>query len=149
VVGSVLQKVYSTGAEDAVYSTFLYGDGSTASIEVNWSDASYRKPTNRVEILGTNGKIIADKHAYKVFLREPDECGLFDSGWNVRYVTDLARPVRFYVRGNEFTDQLDHFVLCIKDRDVENVCPCEAALATDIVISEIAGDGRRRDGADG
>ena len=40
---------------------------------VNWSDETYRKPTNVVKIFGTKGKIVADKHAYKIFLKDADQ----------------------------------------------------------------------------
>jgi len=38
----------------------------------------------------------------------------FSQGWNVRYTTELTRPVWFYVRGEEYSAQIDHFVQCIE-----------------------------------
>ena len=95
-------------------SNFIYKNGITGTIMVNWSDETYRKPTNIVKVFGTEGKIIADKHMYKLFLKKDrDELG-FNKGWNTRYITDFAKSVRVYVRGNEFTRQLDYFVECIE-----------------------------------
>jgi len=137
VIGSLLQSVYSSQTEDAVYANFVYDNGATATIQTNWSDASYRKPANRVEVFGTEGKLIADRHQVSVFLRRPDEKGRFEQGWNTRYITDLAEPVRFYLRGYEYTTQLDHFVDCLKNPGRSNVCTCRDAMNTDVVIERM------------
>jgi predicted dehydrogenase len=107
---------------------------------VNWSDETYRKPTNIVEIFGTKGKIIADKHAYKIFLKEADHNNGFRQGWNTRYITDFAKSVRFYVRGNEFTRQLDYFVDCIQKRQTDNISSFAEAHITDALMERISED---------
>ncbi|MBW2166919.1 MAG: Gfo/Idh/MocA family oxidoreductase [Deltaproteobacteria bacterium] len=72
VVGSIMQSIYSSAVEDLISSTFIYNNGCSGTIMVNWSDETFRKPTNIVTIFGTSGKIVADKHAYKIFLKEAD-----------------------------------------------------------------------------
>lgn len=81
--------------EDIVSSNFIYDEGRAGLINVNWSDQAYRKPANIVKIFGTKGKIVADKHAYKIYMREADEKQGFEVGWNTRYITDFAKSVRF------------------------------------------------------
>ena len=120
VSGSVLQKIYSTQVEDLVFSTFFYDRGFSGNIMVNWSDESVRRPTNIITIFGTHGKIIADKHAYKIYLRSKHRDNEFSKGWNTRYITDFSDSVRFYVRGNEFTRQLDYFIDCIQKKSNKN-----------------------------
>ena len=137
VIGSVLQSVFSSNVEDLVLSTFIYNNGCCGTILVNWSDESYRKPTNTIEIFGTKGKILADKHAYKVYLKEADELNRFQQDWNTRYITDFAESVRFYVRGNEFTRQLDYFINCIEQGRTDNISSFAEALKTDIIAEEI------------
>ena len=110
---------------------------------VNWSDETFRKPTNIVTIFGTQGKIVADKHAYKIFLKEPDHDNRFHKGWNTRYITDFGNSVRFYVRGNEFTRQLDYFVDCIEKGRTNNISSFAEAHKTDVVMEEIANDADR------
>ena len=143
VVGSIMQSIYSSDVEDLVSSTFIYNKGYTGSIMVNWSDATYRKPTNIVKILGTKGKIVADKHAYKIFIKKADQENGFHKGWNTRYITDFAKSVRVYVRGNEFTRQLDYFVDCIEQEREDNISSFAEALKTDIVMEEITNDAAR------
>ena len=137
VVGSIMQSVYSSDIEDLVSSTFIYDKGYSGTIIANWSDESYRKPTNIFTILGTKGKIIADKHAYKIFLRDSDDSNGFQKGWNTRYITDFSKSVRFYVRGNEFTRQLDYFVDCIENERKGNISSFAEALKTDVIMEEV------------
>ena len=143
VVGSIMQSIYSSDVEDLVSSTFLYNNGCSGTIMVNWSDEAFRKPTNIVEIFGTKGKIVADKHAYKIFLKEADHNYGFHKGWNTRYITDFAKSVRFYVRGNEFTRQLDYFVDCIEQERTDNISSFAEALKTDIIMEKITEDASR------
>lgn len=143
-----MQSIYSSAVEDLVSSTFIYNNGCTGTIMVNWSDQSFRKPTNIVKILGTKGKIVADKHAYKLFLKEADQDNGFHEGWNTRYITDFVKSVRFYVRGNEFTRQLDYFIDCINQGRTENTASFAEALKTDIVMEEITKDAARSLAAD-
>ncbi|MBN1805942.1 MAG: Gfo/Idh/MocA family oxidoreductase [Sedimentisphaerales bacterium] len=137
IVGSVLQSIHSAGIEDAVTSTFVYNNGLRGNLLVNWSDPSYRKPAYRFEIQGKKGKIVADLHAYKIFFRDPPSTNGFKQGWNQRYVTSFVEPVRFYVRGFEFTRQLDYFIECITQGKPNQMCTFEDGLAADKVISQI------------
>jgi len=140
VVGSIMQSIYSSDVEDLISSTFIYNNGCSGTIMVNWSDEAYRKPTNIVTIFGTRGKIIADKHAYRIFLKKEEQASGFHQGWNTRYITDFAKSVRFYVRGNEFSRQLDYFVDCIEQKRPDNVASFAEALKTDVVMEEITKD---------
>jgi len=143
VVGSIMQSIYSSDVEDLVSSSFIYNNGCSGTVMVNWSDETYRKPTNIVTIFGTKGKIVADKHAYKIFLKEADKTNGFHKGWNTRYITDFAKSVRYYVRGNEFTRQLDYFVDCIEQGKSDNISSFAEALKTDIIMEEITKDAAR------
>ena len=140
VKGSSFQSVYSSGVEDIVTATFLYHNGITGSVLANWSDLSYRKPTNRIEILGKNGKIIADQYSYKVFLEKDNEENNLVKGWNTRYITDLAESVRFDVRGRSYTRQLDYFIDCMENGSVDNIANFAEAFKTDEVLNAIAVD---------
>jgi scyllo-inositol 2-dehydrogenase (NADP+) len=115
VSGTVLNGVFSSGVEDEIYSTLHFAQGLHGQLATNWSDESFRKMSMRVNLWGTNGRINVDRQELQVYLRsvsEPDEN--FVPGWNVRYTTDLTPPVWFYLRGEEYSAQIDHFVHCIK-----------------------------------
>lgn len=137
--GTILTKIYSANVEDAVCTNFLYKDGKSGSLHVNWSDVSYRKPTNKIEIFGTEGKILADQHSIKVFLKTENKEKGFREGWNTLYITDIFEPVPFYVRGNEFTSQLYHFVDCINNNKV-NKCSFRDGANTLQIIEQMFKD---------
>ena len=137
VTGSSLTKIYSKNVEDAVCSTMLYRVGISGTLNVNWSDESFRKPTNKIEIFGSKGKLVADQHSLKVYLKAENEALKLREGWNTFNITDLFRPVAFYVRGNEFTSQLYHFVSCIQDKTKQNMCTFKEATYTLDIIEKI------------
>jgi predicted dehydrogenase len=140
VIGSVLQSVYSATVEDAVSTTFVYNSGLRGNLLANWSDPSYRKPAYRFEVLGKEGKIIADLHTYKVFFRDQPRLSEFLSGWNERHITGFVQPCRFYLRGFEFTRQLDYFIDCICGRQQGGIASFAEGLQTDLVIAQIRKD---------
>lgn len=140
VIGSSLNYIYSKNVEDAVSSTFLYKNGISGTIYVNWSDTSYRKPTNKIEIFGDRGRIMADQHSLKIFMNKPNDDYNLGQGWNTIYITDVFKPVPFYVRGNEFTSQLYHFVDCIKDKEKTNRCSFIDGVTAHEVINDIIKD---------
>jgi scyllo-inositol 2-dehydrogenase (NADP+) len=140
VKGTSLTSIFSKHVEDAVNATFLYKKGISGTLNVNWSDESFRKPTNKIELFGTMGKILADQHGIKIFMKESSPKNQLREGWNTIYITDVFKPVPFYVRGNEFTSQLYHFVECIKNRAKKNICSFGDATATLEVIDSIFND---------
>ena len=109
VIGTSMNQIYSKHVEDMVSSTLIYDNGCVGTLYVNWSDSSYRKPSNKIEIFGTNGKLLVDQYEMKIFLNEPVSGHNYRKGWNTIYITDIFKPVPFYVRGNEFTRQLYYF----------------------------------------
>lgn len=144
VGGSVLGKIFSADTDDEVYSTLFFPDGKTGSLSVNWSDESFRKMTTRLTISGTAGRIYADRQEIQVFLRDdaPPVEG-YKPGWNVRYTTDLTKEVWFYIRGEEYSAQLDWFVQRIADPSLEPVNDFRSAAVTDQVIDMIIADAER------
>ena len=117
VSGTVLNSVFSNDVDDEIYATFHFSRGLKGQLATNWSDETFRKMSVKLSIWGTHGRINVDRQEIQVYLRtlaEPFEG--FKPGWNVRYTTDLTKPVWFYVRGEEYSAQIDHFVQCIKER---------------------------------
>lgn len=140
VTGSSMSSIFSKNVEDAVNATFLYKNGISGTLNVNWSDESFRKPTNKIEILGSQGKILADQHGIKIFMKKTSPENNLREGWNTIYITDVFKPVQFYVRGNEFTAQLYHFADCINN--AKKTTNCTFGDATDAleVIEAIFND---------
>ena len=144
VGGSVLGKIFSADTDDEVYSTLFFPDGKTGSLSVNWSDESFRKMTTRITLQGTAGRIYADRQEIQVFLREGAEpVEGYNPGWNIRYTTDLTKEVYFYIRGEEYSAQLDYFVQRIADPSLPPANDFRSAAVTDQVIDMIIADASR------
>jgi predicted dehydrogenase len=137
IYGSILKKIYSKNVEDAVYSLLRLDNGITGTLIVNWSDETYRKMSTSLTVQGKNGKIICDATEIKIYLKEPVHAEKLDKGWTIKYITDLAIPVYFYLRGEEYSAQIDYFIDCIKNKMQARYNSFEQALHTDMVIEMI------------
>lgn len=144
VGGSILNSIFSKETDDEVFGTLYFDGGKSAQISVNWSDESYRKMSTKISIWGTTGRIIADRQEIQVYLRDtariPDG---YQLGWNVRNTTELTDEVWFYVRGEEYSAQLDYFVNCIAEKRQENVNSFTSAAETDKVIAMMIADAQK------
>jgi predicted dehydrogenase len=116
VSGSVLKSVFSNDVDDEIYSTFQFSKGLYGQLATNWSDESLRKMSVKLSLWGTNGRINVDRQELQVYVRSLPQSAASEigPGWTVRYTTELTKPVWFYVRGEEYSAQIDHFVECIK-----------------------------------
>ena len=137
ITGASLTKIFSKNVEDAVNATLLYKSGISGILDVNWSETSYRKPTNKIEIFCTHGKILSNQHGIKIFSKRALPKYNIIVGWNSFSITDVYEPVPFYVRGNEFTSQLYHFIECIINNKINNLCTIKDAFKTLDVIEKI------------
>lgn len=141
--GTFLKSIYSNDVEDAVYSLLKLQNGLTGVLMVNWSDETYRKMSTSLTVLGKNGKIICDATEVKIYLKEAFKAEKLDKGWTVKYITDLAIPVSYYLRGEEYSAQLDYFINCILEKKQAHYNSFEQALYTDKVIEMIINDAKR------
>lgn len=134
--GSLLKSVYSKNVEDAVFSLLELSSGVTGILSVNWSDDTYRKMSTTITVVGTKGKIISDANELKVYFKETIPQG-YSKGWNVKYITDLTEEVDFYLRGEEYSAQLDYFIKAATGKASNNINTFESAWYTDKAISLI------------
>jgi scyllo-inositol 2-dehydrogenase (NADP+) len=140
VSGVVRHGVFSADVDDEVYCSLHYASGASGQLCVNWSDESYRKMSTRISVWGTNGRMTADRQECQIFLREPKP-SLPDAkaGWTVRYTTELTEEVWYYLRGEEYSAQIDYWAKSIKARRLDGENNFRSALATDRVVEMITG----------
>ena len=144
VSGSVLGKIFSRDTDDEVMSTLHFDQGITAQVSVNWSDESYRKMSTKITIWGANGRITADRQECQAYLRKaPANLNGYKDGWNVHYTTDLTDEVWFYVRGEEYSAQVDHFAQCVAAKRVGTESSFASAAQTDDILTMIRLDAER------
>ncbi len=136
VQSSVLKKVFSTAVDDTVYVTLLHNNSVVGFNYINWSDSSVRKATNRIEIVGKKGKIIASKQELSIFLTEENRALNLEKGWNKIYVTDENTNVNYYLRGEDFSRQLLSFSNLLNGLTDESIASFYNASVTDKIIEE-------------
>lgn len=139
--GSRLVSIFSKEIDDEVTSTLEFGPQTTAQLSVNWSDESQRKMTTKVTLWGTLGRIYADRQEIQVYRRDggPQIAG-YGTGWTVKYTTELTPAPWFYVRGEEYSHQLDAFVRRVQNREVDGRNTFASATVTDRAIAMIIDD---------
>lgn len=143
VLGAHLRSIYSHDVEDAVYATLRYPGGASGQLETNWSDDTFRKMSTTIVVYGTKGKIIADRQECKVYLRSGAEFEQYQAGWTTRYITDLQSAVNFYLRGEEYSAQIDAFVDAAQRGTPEHENSFASAFEADRVIDMISRAARR------
>ncbi|MEP9415095.1 Gfo/Idh/MocA family oxidoreductase [Gordonia sp. VNQ95] len=146
VSGSVLGAMFSRETDDQVHSTLSWDSGTTCQVSVNWSDESQRKMTTKVTLWGTEGRIMADRQEIQVYLRDTAAAPHgYETGWNVKYTTELTEPVDFYLRGEEYSAQIDAFAARIKAGQVDGTNDFPSAAGTDRCLASIVEDACRTD----
>lgn len=139
--GSMMKKIFSIDSEDAVFSNLLFNNNISGNLSINWSEKTYRRMSIVITILGRKGKIVVDSQECKIFLNGENKKEDLKKGWNFKYITDLTKPVNFFVRGEEYSNQLDYFVNRVKTKPVEkNINSFENSIQTSLVIDMIRKD---------
>jgi predicted dehydrogenase len=138
--GTLLKNIYSNDVEDAVYSSLFLENGLSGQLSVNWSDETHRKMSTSISIEGKKGKMIADATELKIYLKEDNKIEKLKKGWSMKYITDLTPLVKFNLRGEEFSAQIDYFVDCIKHERSENISSFAESLVTDKIIEILIND---------
>ena len=138
VRGARMQSVFSKDVEDAVYAIFSYPSGMSGVLETNWSDETFRKMSTTITASGTKGKLVVDRQELKLYLRAGGRFDGYEEGWTTRYITDLQKPVDFYLRGEEYSAQIDAFVQAIESGNLAHENSFASAYETDRVLDWIA-----------
>lgn len=137
VDGTQLKSIFSSGVEDAVYSTLILENGIGGNLLVNWSDETYRKMSTQITVQGTGGKIICDAQEIRIYLKKENKKLGLEKGWTIKYITDLTEMVDYFLRGEEYSAQVDNFAKSIEAKDTQNKSSFVSALKTDMVIEKL------------
>lgn len=136
--GADLPSQYSVGVEDAVYANLHFSNQVTGQISVNWSDEATRKMTTKLTVYGDGGKLSVDRQELQVFVGANGiPCDDYGKGWTIRNITELTPQVDFYLRGEEYSAQLDAFADAIRAGMPASRNDFHSAAQTDRALSII------------
>jgi hypothetical protein len=82
-------------------------------------------------------KFICDATELKIYFKEADCPAPYTKGWNIKHINDFAEEVDFYLRGEEYSAQVDYFIKATKGKVPNNKNTFESAWLTDNVIDKI------------
>ncbi|MEG8058550.1 Gfo/Idh/MocA family oxidoreductase [Sphingomonas sp. 22L2VL55-3] len=141
--GAQLTKQWSEDVDDAIYANLMFAGGVSGQVSVNWADETIRKMTTSLTLWGDGGKICVDRQEIRVYIGDK---GTVTAGyrpkWTVRNITDLTPHPAFYLRGEEYSAQLEGFVGAMNDPSSSYVNTFASGAETDHTLALI------RDGAD-
>lgn len=144
--GTIFGRVFSAEAEDEVYGTLRFANGVTGQLSVSWSDPAERKMSTKITVWGTRGRLYADRQEVRAYLTDkatPPEG--YQQGWNVRYTTELTEQVWYYLRGEEYSAQVDAFIQRVAARQVGGLNDIESGIRTDRALALIVANAEAED----
>jgi len=96
----------------------------------------YRKPYNRIDVTGDNGKLSVTDSEVR-WLVNRNHAG-HEAGWRAANATDLYRPVRIFVGDIMFSRQAEDFLASVRNGSASR-SPASEALRTQRVLEAIRG----------
>jgi len=136
-IGASLPRHFSAEVNDQTHAMLQFPGGIIGQVDVDWSDPSVRKMTTKLSVWGELGKLYVDRTELQLFLTDKAKAPKgYRQGWTVRHITDLTPPVRFYLRGEEYSAQLEAFAAAIGNDETQRNDFASAA-ATDLTIEMI------------
>jgi hypothetical protein len=93
--------------------------------------------STQISILGKKGKIVADAQELRVYFNEHPSDTSYERGWNTRWLTDLSPKIQYFLRGEEYSAQIEYFINHVKENNLENVNSFRNAYETDRVVDAI------------
>jgi predicted dehydrogenase len=137
VKGADLISIYSKNVEDAIFCLLETSNGIHGMINVNWSDDTFRKMSTSLIIHCEKGKIEVDTTELKVYFKTADVPPSYEKGWNIRHINTLTPSVNYYLRGEEYSLQIDKFIGALNGTTANDINTFETALQTDLIIEKI------------
>ena len=135
---STLKSIYSSNVDDSVTATFDYKSGLVGNLLVDWSDPTVRKASNSISVTGEFGHLFANKQEIKISLTQEHEGLGLSKGEHEIYVTDLDTDIGYYLRGEDFSLQMQAFSNSLNAINEESQRSLiDSAIITDRIISEI------------
>ena len=136
--GAQLERQWSDDVDDAVYANLAFANGMSGQVSVNWADETARKMSTRMTIWGDGGKITVDRQEIQVFIGAggAPQPG-YPSGWSIKYLTELSPHPAYYLRGEEYSLQIESFAQAIARSDGRAENDFASAAVTDHTLEMI------------
>ena len=128
-----LRVIHSKNAEDEVYSKLILQNGLIGDLSVSWSKENFRKMSTSIKINTEKAVVYADSTKLDIFHNNEDKK-------NTYYLTDNYEPVEYYLRGEEYSNQIIDFIKNIKTKNFYSRNSINKSKNTDKVIQMLISD---------
>lgn len=132
-----LLSLYGKDVEDVMTAIVSSKRGIRGTLYVNWSDPTIRKMNISMTVMGSKGKLIVDGTELKLYLRSKPDDTRYSSGWNLRSIDKITSSPEFYLRGEEYSLQMDHFIEHLYSGGKGQTNTFLSAIKTDYVIDSL------------
>ena len=106
-------KIYSSNADDCIEIDWLHQNGMPASIEINWSDSTRRKSVIEFVVKFEYADLRVDNSTIE--FKWHNGAPLLEEERNTLELTTRPKNVGFYLRGEEFSLELEDFLgICFR-----------------------------------
>lgn len=144
-LGVVAKKhIYSSQADDAIDFSWVHDSGCVGEVFLNWCDKSKRKSVIEFQVDFEHAQVIVDNSALKVTLK--NSAHLTPEQIHQISTPEVPPQVSFYLRGEEFSLQLETFLENCLNRNfrvddkfgIGSQAHIQDGVAVDILIDSIA-----------
>jgi predicted dehydrogenase len=141
---ATIQRTFSCEADDSVDVAWIHSSGCTGHLALDWCDASKRKSSLTFEVKFERGTVRANNADVHIDLVEG---AIVPADLKARLFSPvLPHPVSFYLRGEEYSLQLEVFLERISGRKIvlgddlphDTAATLKDGLEVDKLINEIA-----------
>lgn len=141
---AVVQRVFSTEADDSVDITWTHSNGCAGHLFLDWCDASKRKSTLTFEVKFERGTVRANN--VDVFIDLNEGANVPQDLQARLFAPVMPHPVTFYLRGEEYSLQLEVFLERISGQKIvvgadlpsDTAATLEDGLEVDKLINKVA-----------
>jgi scyllo-inositol 2-dehydrogenase (NADP+) len=98
---------------------------------------------NQVTLMGSLGKIVVDRQECRIYVRRKEGFEDLAPGWSTKYTTELTKPVWYYLRGEEYSAQIEYFIDRVMNGKTDNINSFASALETAITIDMLRNDAKK------
>lgn len=135
VENSLLESIFSESVEDSVKSDLFLENDISGILSVNWSKKEYRKMTTYLKVFFDKAEVICNPTELTIKKNDSIEN---------KYITDDYRMVEYYLRGEEYSLQLQDFISSISEKKItrNNI---KFAKNTDKIIESIFSDSKYKE----
>jgi predicted dehydrogenase len=134
---AIATQVHSRRADDRMTASWTHACGTNGQLDMDWCDTTRRKSVIQLEVSFSHARVVLDNSTLKILDVHPDHAG---PPGELRTLEFIVPPrVSFYLRGEEYSLQLEEFLGRSLQRSF-GMTPFEGAASPALLVDGLAVD---------